>query len=105
MTALYKATEALNEDSVHDLQAERLRGERPGLPVLLVWGEKDRWTPLAMGYECKDALPGARLQIMNDCGHAPYFENPSRFTEIVDEFLSSQSSKPGATSSRKEASQ
>jgi 2-hydroxy-6-oxonona-2,4-dienedioate hydrolase len=96
--ALHKAAQALNEDSVRDLQAERLRSERPTLPVLLVWGETDNWTPLQMGYRSRDALPGARLQIMNGCGHAPYFENPSRFTEIVDEFLSSQTSSPGTTS-------
>ena len=85
--ALHKAATALNEDSVNDLQVDRLK-QRPDLPVLLVWGERDRWTPLSMGYRSRDALPQAELRVMNNCGHAPYFENPARFVEIVAEFIS-----------------
>ncbi|MDF1605835.1 alpha/beta hydrolase [Nocardioides sp. YIM 152315] len=99
--ALHKAATALNEDSVNDLQVDRLK-ERPELSILLVWGESDRWTPLSMGYRSRDALPQAELRVMNKCGHAPYFENPTRFVEIVAEFISGEVTRgvPAATSSR-----
>ncbi len=88
--ALQKAAQALNEDSVSDLQTERLQAVRPGIPILLVWGEKDQWTPLPMGYRTHEALPSAQLRVMDNCGHAPYFENPAEFANIVQEFLSGQ---------------
>ncbi|TYL51719.1 alpha/beta hydrolase [Nocardioides sp. BGMRC 2183] len=88
--ALHKSAEALNEDSVADLQTDRLHDVRPTIPILLVWGEKDQWTPLSMAYRCHEALPNAELRVMNACGHAPYFENPAQFAQIVDEFLSAQ---------------
>ncbi|SFL39158.1 alpha/beta fold hydrolase [Geodermatophilus ruber] len=68
-----------NDDLVVDaLQAAGL-AER----VLLVWGEDDRWTPLAMGRAAHAALPGSDLAVMTGCGHAPYFEDPDRFAEIM----------------------
>ncbi|MGP0225144.1 alpha/beta fold hydrolase [Paenarthrobacter sp. NCHU4564] len=88
--ALHKAAQALNEDSVADLQTERLLDVRPDLNVLLVWGEKDSWTPLSMGYRSRDALPEAELRVMQDCGHAPYFENPAEFAAIIEAFWNSQ---------------
>lgn len=93
--ALQKAAQALNEDSVNDLQTERLLDLRPDLPILLVWGEKDGWTPLSMGYRSRDALPGAQLRVMDNCGHAPYFENPAEFAGLVEEFLTSQPARIG----------
>jgi 2-hydroxy-6-oxonona-2,4-dienedioate hydrolase len=94
--ALHKAAQALNEDSVGDLQTERLQSARPDVPILLVWGERDAWTPLPMGLQTRDALPHAQLHVMAGCGHAPYFEDPVQFTEVVDDFLTSQSAPVAA---------
>ncbi|MEV7648231.1 alpha/beta hydrolase [Arthrobacter sp. NPDC089319] len=97
--ALHKAAQALNEDSVTDLQTERLLEFRPNLPILLVWGANDGWTPLPMGYRSRDALPGAELRVMDNCGHAPYFENPVEFAGIVEEFFTNQSAHTGHSQS------
>jgi 2-hydroxy-6-oxonona-2,4-dienedioate hydrolase len=97
--ALHKAAQALNEDSVTDLQTGRLQALRPNLPILLVWGEQDGWTPLTMGYQSREALPGAEMRVMGNCGHAPYFENPVEFAAIVEDFLTSQSARVGHSQS------
>jgi 2-hydroxy-6-oxonona-2,4-dienedioate hydrolase len=55
----------------------------PDLPVLLVWGADDEWTPPSMGVEAQKNLPGVALELMPGCGHAPYFEDPDAFVEIV----------------------
>ena len=55
----------------------------PDLPVLLVWGADDRWTPPSMGIEAQQNLPGVALELMPGCGHAPYFEDPDLFVQIV----------------------
>ncbi|OLT54594.1 hypothetical protein BJF89_16355 [Corynebacterium sp. CNJ-954] len=85
--ALYQAADALNEDSVGDLQLARLEVIRPSIPVLLVWGEDDSWTPIEMGFRAQQAIPRAELAVMKNCGHAPYFENPEEFAEIVRHFI------------------
>jgi 2-hydroxy-6-oxonona-2,4-dienedioate hydrolase len=92
--ALQKAAQALNEDSVTDLQTERLHSLRPDIPILLVWGEKDQWTPLSMAYRAQEALPTAELHVMDNCGHAPYFEDPAEFARAVGEFLTRASAAP-----------
>lgn len=55
----------------------------PDLPVLLVWGAEDRWTPPSMGEAAQENLPGVALELMPGCGHAPYFEDPDLFVELM----------------------
>ncbi len=55
----------------------------PELPVLLVWGADDRWTPPSMGVEAQKNLPGVELELMPGCGHAPYFEDPDLFVDLM----------------------
>jgi pimeloyl-ACP methyl ester carboxylesterase len=33
-----------------------------------------------------DAVPGARLELLDDCGHCPQVECPDRFTDLLLEF-------------------
>ncbi|WNG87815.1 alpha/beta hydrolase [Mycobacterium sp. ITM-2016-00317] len=84
--ALSAAATALNSEANLDRQDARLRSERPDLPVLIVWGAEDRWTPLPMGEQAHELLPGSHFAVMPGCGHAPYFEDPPSFAEIVSEF-------------------
>ena len=84
--ALSTAAGLLNSEANDDRQDARVRAERPDLPVLIVWGENDRWTPLAMGKQAHELLPGSHFAVMPGCGHAPYFEDPAAFVEIVSEF-------------------
>ncbi|WP_433528469.1 alpha/beta fold hydrolase [Micromonospora sp. CA-263727] len=85
--ALLAAAAHLNEEANSDLQTERLHELRPGIPVLLVWGENDRWTPVRMAYIARDLLPGSKLVVMPGCGHAPYFEDPATFVAHLHDFV------------------
>jgi pimeloyl-ACP methyl ester carboxylesterase len=60
---------------------------RIGAPTLVVWGREDRLIPLAYGEAYARGIPGARLEILDGCGHLPPFEHPERFAEIVLGFL------------------
>ncbi|WP_123026704.1 alpha/beta fold hydrolase [Mycolicibacterium stellerae] len=84
--ALLTAAGYLNSEANTDLQGDRLMRERPELPVLIVWGEDDRWTPLPMGRAAHELLKGSVLQVMPGCGHAPYFEDPDTFVGVVSDF-------------------
>ncbi|TCB95461.1 alpha/beta hydrolase [Micromonospora zingiberis] len=85
--ALLSAAAHLNEEANTDLQTGRLQELRPEIPVLLVWGENDRWTPVHMAYTARDLLPGSKLVVMPGCGHAPYFEDPAAFVAHVNDFV------------------
>lgn len=56
-------------------------------PALVVWGRGDRLIPLADGYRLRDAIRGARLVVLERCGHEPQVECPQRFDEVLSRFL------------------
>jgi 2-hydroxy-6-oxonona-2,4-dienedioate hydrolase len=58
-----------------------------GLPTHLVWGAEDRWITPAIGRATAELLPDAELVLVPDAGHAPYYERPEAFMELVRPFL------------------
>jgi pimeloyl-ACP methyl ester carboxylesterase len=52
-------------------------------PTLLVWGDRDRFTPLERVEQLAAAIPGARLEIVEGCGHAVAEERADRLAELV----------------------
>ena len=63
----------------------RLR--RVKAPTLIVWGRQDRLVPLAHGEAYCKAINGARLKVIERCGHAPQLERPAELAEMLKEFL------------------
>ena len=57
------------------------------LPTLLVWGEHDALVPVAFGELYQRAIPGARLTVIEHCGHAVYMERPDAFLAEVLPFM------------------
>lgn len=53
-------------------QLQRLR-----MPVLLAWGERDRWTPPGIARRYAQQLPGSRLLWLPGLGHLPQMEDPA----------------------------
>jgi len=62
------------------------RLERIACPVLVVWGEKDAMVYPKGAQRVLDAVPGAQLELLKECGHCPQVEYPDRFSEILLEF-------------------
>jgi len=56
-------------------------------PTLVLWGRQDRVTPLSLGERISRAIPGARLVVIEECGHLPQIEKGAEFNRIVLEFL------------------
>ena len=59
------------------------------MPTLIVWGDHDRIIPLEHAYVAHKAIPNSRLEVMQGLGHYPHAEDPVRFVEILEDFLSS----------------
>jgi pimeloyl-ACP methyl ester carboxylesterase len=57
------------------------------MPTLIVWGRHDGIVPPAHGEAYARAISGARLSVIEDCGHAPHLEKPVQFAVAVRDFL------------------
>jgi pimeloyl-ACP methyl ester carboxylesterase len=57
------------------------------MPVMFVWGDKDKIIPVAHGYAAHEALPGSRLEIMPGLGHFPHVESPAAVVELLEDFI------------------
>ncbi|MEO8113890.1 MAG: alpha/beta fold hydrolase [Phenylobacterium sp.] len=56
-------------------------------PTLLIWGAQDGITTLAHQEEIKAAIPGARLDIIEACGHLATLEAPERVSGLLGDWL------------------
>jgi pimeloyl-ACP methyl ester carboxylesterase len=72
---------------LHDPKLEsRLR--RVKAKTLVLWGRQDGLVPLAYGERYRDRIAGARLEVIERCGHLPPIERPTEFSDAVVRFLS-----------------
>lgn len=59
-------------------------------PTLILWGEQDRFLPVAHARVAEKNIPNARLHIFDACGHILQMEHPEVFNALVLEFLASE---------------
>jgi pimeloyl-ACP methyl ester carboxylesterase len=59
------------------------------LPVDLIWGASDRLVPLDYAKQFQSRLPHCTLTVIERCGHAPQFERPREFTQVLLQILAS----------------
>src|SRR5438128_4117599 len=71
---------------LHDPKLER-RLRRVTAPTLVLWGRQDGLVPLVYGERWRDRIPGARLEVIERCGHLPPIERPAEFARAVLAFL------------------
>ena len=57
------------------------------LPTLIVWGDHDRIIPVAHAYRAAEAMPGARLEILEGAGHFLPWRDADRFLAVLEDFL------------------
>jgi len=60
---------------------------RVACPTLLIWGRHDRLIPLAHGEYYAQQIPGARLEVLEECGHMVPFEKAAAWSKLVLDFL------------------
>jgi pimeloyl-ACP methyl ester carboxylesterase len=79
------ATRARLSMPVEELAPVRLATLK--MPVLILWGRKDRWVLPKYAERYRDAIPGAKLLWFDDLGHVPMEEDPVTTARAVREFL------------------
>jgi pimeloyl-ACP methyl ester carboxylesterase len=84
-----RSTVASYLDTAHRLLPE-LRDpfapERITVPVLLIWGDRDRIVFHRGAKRVLDVVADGRLELMKGVGHCPQVEAPARFAELLLEF-------------------
>jgi pimeloyl-ACP methyl ester carboxylesterase len=54
---------------------------------LVLWGDDDRWIPIAHADRFVAAIPGARKAVIAGCGHVPQEERPKEVARLLVDFL------------------
>jgi pimeloyl-ACP methyl ester carboxylesterase len=69
--------------------APKLKGRlhRIRIPTLVLWGDKDRFTTPEYGRAYAAAIPGARFELIERCGHFPHIEQADAFARQVLGFI------------------
>lgn len=56
-------------------------------PVMIIYGEKDKETPVYMAKRLRKNIKGSELTIIKDAGHFCFIDKPLKFNTEVREFL------------------
>jgi len=57
------------------------------IPTLIIWGEKDRITPLSDGILINSLIKNSKLKIIKDASHSPQYTNPSEIVNLITDFI------------------
>jgi len=57
------------------------------VPTMLVWGGRDPIIPVQHAHRAHELISGSRLVIFPDAGHFPHRHDPTRFAELVLDFV------------------
>jgi pimeloyl-ACP methyl ester carboxylesterase len=63
-------------------------------PALVLWGAADALVPLAHAHAYGAGLPGARVRVLDGCGHALHIERPEAAADEIIGFLREESVVP-----------
>lgn len=59
---------------------------RIDLPTQVIWGRNDALIPVAYAERFRNAIPGAKVHIIEECGHLPHAEKTAEFVAAIRAF-------------------
>ncbi|RZS46694.1 alpha/beta fold hydrolase [Sphaerotilus mobilis] len=71
----------------NDLEALERMTRAIRCPTLIVWGRQDLFLPVSHAEIFKARIPGATLEIFEECGHAPQIERADLFNPLLEKFI------------------
>jgi len=57
------------------------------MPTLVLTGRYDINVAPSTAWKIHNAIPGSRWEVFERSGHLPYFEEPEKFVQVVEDFL------------------
>jgi pimeloyl-ACP methyl ester carboxylesterase len=94
--AFYAAARNIYLDPPHGEKGFWTRLARLQPEALFLWGDHDRLVPAGFARHVSDALPGARQEILSDCGHVPQVELPDRTNPMIAELIAANPTQVAA---------
>ena len=85
----YNALSAVMKESFKKIVAENLDDRLKFIenPTLLIFGDKDKETPLYMAKRLNRGIADSRLLVVKGAGHFCFIDKPNKFNTEVKEFL------------------
>jgi pimeloyl-ACP methyl ester carboxylesterase len=76
-------------DALDALTSYDFRDRLPEIkaPTLIVWGDSDMLVPTEDAHEFERLIPQSRTVILEDTGHVPMLERPTKFNELLDQLV------------------
>ena len=84
--AKYAFKSTLANSTNTQIEFERLKLIK-NMPILIIWGVKDKVIPLEHSNLFKKHLGNSYVEIIEDAGHAPFAEKPNQVSQILYNFL------------------
>ena len=69
-------------EKIHDLS-------QMDVPILIIWGREDKAVPLHCGEEMCEILDNSRMEVIENAGHVPNYEQSETFNRIAVDYLGS----------------
>ena len=79
------AAQRINQPPRHRIDFAALGRIRT--PTLVIAGAADLYIPPALVRQYAAYIPGARVEVLADCGHSAFWEAPERFNRLVLDFV------------------
>ncbi len=80
-STLQRFSMALDTTDVKDML------ESIDVPVLIIYGTEDSWTPMTLGTQLDAYLSNSQLIFMENVGHLPFLEDPDKLSKHIENFL------------------
>jgi pimeloyl-ACP methyl ester carboxylesterase len=61
--------------------------KRLDVPVLVVWGDRDRLVPMPAVERAVAKIRAGKLEVIENCGHMPHIETPAEIIRLLSRFL------------------
>jgi pimeloyl-ACP methyl ester carboxylesterase len=84
---------------VIDLAGQRVSAQdklylAAGIPILIVWGDRDAIIPVSHGRAAHEAIAGSRLEILESSGHFLPLQDADRLSAVVTDFVATTEAAP-----------
>lgn len=91
----YNRADGLMKQTLVNLVEEDLEGEldKIKIPTKIIWGDRDKLTPLWMGEKMKLKVKGSKLKVFGGVGHCPYNDVPEELAEEIVEHANINANK------------
>ncbi|GEP36805.1 hydrolase [Nocardioides psychrotolerans] len=87
--AFLATTRAVIDFGGQSISAHDHLGDALPIPVLIVWGTKDRMIPASHALSAQQSVPECQVELFEGAGHFPHLDDPDRFARVLRDFIAS----------------